>query len=245
MRRSCKCNAVEEIYQKWPTEGKLKDNMNLTLEELKERLKNESGEVYSYVVTTVKYRNGEFLQTGSAPNFQGNLITLCTCKHLMRTWKGVSEWKGIWIAGFTSMGLNYLFYLMKVSEAYPSHKALWENLPEEARKVKNARYNPCGDVYEPKPNIKNEFDPSQYYEPIKNHLHAKRCKPAKCKRNECPWHKDINYIDRRTKRRPALLVGDPTFSFLWSRPMIYFKYKHPRQKVFRNIRSFILSLEEV
>ena len=75
--------------------------------------------------------------------------------------------------------------------------------------VKNARYNPFGDVYEPKPNIKDEFDPSEYYEPIKNHSHA----------SNCQWYRDIDYYCR-TKRLPALLVGDPSFSFLWSRPMI-------------------------
>jgi len=106
---------------------------NLSLKELVQKLREEKGEVYAYVLTTIKYENGEFIQTGSAPNFQGGLITLCTCKRFMRTWKPVQEWKGVWIAGFTSTQItstrkNYLFYLMKVSNAYPSFKSLWERV---------------------------------------------------------------------------------------------------------------------
>jgi len=81
-----KCNA--QCVQKG-IEGAL--YQNLSLKELIQKLREEKGEVYAYVLTTIKYKNGEFIQTGSAPNFQGGLITLCTCKRFMRTWKPVQE----------------------------------------------------------------------------------------------------------------------------------------------------------
>lgn len=39
--------------------------------------------VYAYIVTTIKTTQPGFQlqQTGSAPNFDGGRITLCTCKH--------------------------------------------------------------------------------------------------------------------------------------------------------------------
>jgi len=214
----------------------LKDNTDKTLNELNNNLKGGRGTIYAYVLTTIKNENGQFVQTGSAPNLQGGLITLCTCKHYMRTYRKPNEWEGVWIAGFTSRDLmenNYLFYLMKVSEAFSSHKGIWDNLPVKAKKAKNARFNPCGDVYEPKPNPKDEFNYLDYHPPSKNHVHA----------NNNRWHEDIKYEKSRTKRRPALLVGDPTFSFLWSQPSIHFKGKLPRTKKWDDIRYFIQLLK--
>jgi hypothetical protein len=36
--------------------------------------------------------DGQYSQTASAPNFQGGVITLCTCKHWMRTFKP-AKWR--------------------------------------------------------------------------------------------------------------------------------------------------------
>jgi len=85
MSEKCEdCNRAG-VCQEWPRYGKLKKNMNKTLDDLKKILKEEDGLVYGYVLTTVKGDgSGGFVQTGSAPNFQGGLITLCTCKHWMR-----------------------------------------------------------------------------------------------------------------------------------------------------------------
>jgi len=147
------------------------------LSKLKNLLKNEKGLIYAYVLTTIKSsKNNDFIQTGSAPNFQGFVITLCTCKHFLRTWKDVDKWKDIWIAGFTSIKIlndnkNYLFYLMKIENAFSSFYELWSWLSDEDRKIKNARFNKLGDIYEPKRTIKDPHNPLNYYSPIKNHVH--------------------------------------------------------------------------
>jgi len=226
----------KSVCQDWPKRGKLKENIDMSLNELKGII-TDNEVVYSYVLTTIDLQDGFFIQKGSAPNFQGGLITLCTCKHFMRTYRSPLDWKNIWIAGFTSVNttkdhLNYLFYIMRIKNASQSYKELWDWLDDSVRRAKNARYNKCGDVYEPKPGIKHEFNPKNYFEPIKNHVHRKN--------NE--WHCDIDYLNNRTGKRPALLVGDPSFSFLWSQPKIYFKNKHPRTKK-SNVRDFVQSLE--
>lgn len=235
MTKKCEDNS-ERVCQEWPKDGKLKENMNKTLSALKEILEEkEGGESYAYVLTTVKAdRDGGFVQAGSAPNFQGGYITLCTCKHYMRTWREVSDWKGIWIAGFTGINVlgdyrNYLFYLMQVQEAFQSHKELWNWLNSTVKQAKNASQHRCGDVYEPTSNLRNPFNPNHYRKPVKNHVHFK---------ND-DWHKDINYKNTKTEKHPALLVGSPAYSFIWSQPKIYFKDKLPRTKKWNNIGEFI------
>ena len=112
------------------------------MRELRSRLKGEEGQVYTYVVETVKQVDGELLQSGSGPNFQGDLITLCTCKHQLRAYLPAEEWPGTWVAGFTSSrngaGPNKLFYLMQVGEAYSSQYELWnsDTISTEAKLAK-------------------------------------------------------------------------------------------------------------
>ena len=230
--KNCGC-----VYQHWPQDGPLKKNMNKTLQDLTNIFKERKGSVYAYILTTVKSDgHGGFIQIGSAPNFQGGLITLCTCKHYMRTWRETYDWKGIWIAGFTGINIlghhrNYLFYLMQIQDAFPSHKNLWDWLDPNVKNMKDASSNKLGDVYKPKSDLTDPFDPDHYCRPIKGHSHFKN--------NE--WFNDISYKNSRTGRPSALLVGDPKYSFLWSQPNIYFKDKHPRTKCW-DLEEFIKSL---
>jgi len=225
--------AENTLHQEWPTEEKLKNNMNLGLNELGNRLKDEHGLAYAYVLTTIGNVNGEFVQTGCAPNFEGGLLTLCACKHFMRTWRSVPEWRGVWVAGFAGINVtedrrNHLFYLMKVDEAFPSHRAIWQSLLY-ARTHKNTQVNPLGDIYQPTHDLRDEFNYLDYYPPIKSHVHA--CNNL--------WQKDICYVNKRTSSRPALLVGDRNHSYLWSRPILHFREgRHPRTKKW-NIQGLI------
>lgn len=240
MSKRCRYKNNNEVCQNWPKCGKLRSNMDKTLNDLKRILENEEGIVYSYVLTTVeKDAHGSFIQRGSAPNFQGGFITLCTCMHYMRTWRSVDDWKGVWIAGFTGIGTlsdhrNYLFYLMKVQKAFQSHKELWEWLPPDVKKAKSSRYSICGDVFEPKSSLKDPFNPRDYHPPTKGHVHE----------NENKWYQDINYVNGKTGKRSALLVGDPSFSFLWTKPKLYFKNNHPRTKRWESIQDFTQLLIE-
>ena len=130
-------------FQPFPVKGKLAANRDLSIPQVERLLlEAESHPVYSYVLTTVRRRGSGFAQSGSAPNFQGDLITLCTCKHLVRTAAPsphapddhsvvtANTWTGVWIAGFAGLNAsgastNALFYLMQVSAAYVSHYDLW------------------------------------------------------------------------------------------------------------------------
>lgn len=236
MSKKCEDKNSEGVCQEWPKDGKLKENMNKTLNILKSVSDNGDGVVYAYVLTTVKADDhGGFVQAGSAPNFQGGFITLCTCKHWMRTWRTTDAWKGVWIAGFTGVNIlgdhqNYLFYLMRVQDSFRSHKELWDWLDSTMKKAKNASRYKCGDVYKPTPNLTDSFDSNHYCGLIKEpkHVHFKNNY----------WFKDIDYRNTKTKRRPALLVGAPDYSFLWSHPKIYFKDKLPLTKKWDDIEDF-------
>ncbi len=72
--------------------------------------------------------------TGSEPNLDGGRITLCTCKHKMRTspvFVADGSKSRIWIAGFSSSKggeENWLFCLMKVDEAFDDQCGIYERL---------------------------------------------------------------------------------------------------------------------
>ena len=205
----------DKIYQVMPNTGTLAGNIDVPVEVLSERLAPfRDSIVYTYVVTTVDYDEGRLFQAGSGPNFQGDLVTLCSCKHYMRMFRDREDWIGVWVAGFTSSTIppgNVLFYLMKVSQAYDTHRELWESdcIPEETKIAKAAHLDRFGDIYRPKNTTGSPYSHLGYHEPCQCHVH---CEPG-------DWGKDIDYPDRYG-RKPALLVGDPEFSFLWDRPAI-------------------------
>ena len=202
-------------YQAMPTKGMLARNINPPSKTLVERISPYwESTVYAYVVDTVDYHEGRLFQTGSGPNFQGGLITLCSCKHQMRTYLEPESWQGVWIAGFTGSPIlrsNRLFFLMRVSEAFASHRELWlsENISDETKAAKAAHLDRFGDIYQPKNLIGDAYNHRRYLGPCKTHVH---CEPG-------DWWKDIGYPIRHG-RRAALLVGDPNYSFLFDRPMI-------------------------
>lgn len=223
--------------QPYPQEGQLAKGLDIEPHALKSRLSSrefEGDTVYCYVVATVRNDNDHFCQTGSAPNFQGDLITLCTCKHHMRTFRRLDEWLGKWIAGFTGVeagrGTNELVYLMRIGCAFDSHRDLWysSGLTSATREAKAADKNQLGDVYRPLSATVPRFRPLSYIEPTEGHAHRQ----ANC--GACSgggtWRKDVNYRSR-SGRRPALLVGDPKLSFLWDKPMVGLPFRlHRGQK---------------
>ena len=210
----------KNAYQAMPSTGRLARNLNLRPETLTERLATfRQSTVYSYVVDTVEYHQGRLYQAGSGPNFQGDIITLCSCKHLMRTYLKPEAWKGVWIAGFTGsteLGSNKLFYLMKISQAFESHCEFWlsDSIPEEAKTAKASHLDKFGDIYQPEKTSGRPYFYWHYFGPCRNHVH--------CELGD--WKKDIDYKDRHG-RRSALLAGDREYSFLWDRPVIESPFK--------------------
>lgn len=219
------CNDKTEKYQKFPDEGKLFENKNKRFDELVKKLDGQDGKIYIYVVDTVELTSTGFGQKGSGPNFQGDYITLCSCKHHMRTFRDHMNWENVWIAGFTNKKSgNHLFYLMRVKKAFDSQLSLWnDELLNEVRAVKNARRSRFGDVYEPLLSTSDKFDPARYELPCSKHVH--------CDNNE--WHCDID-SDKMARRhgckngkykiKAAMLLGDPDWSFIWEKQLI----KKPR-----------------
>jgi len=213
-------------FQPFPQTGRLAQNLNLSLDDLRLKIGGIQATVYSYIVATVKNPEGHFRQTGSAPNFQGDVISLCTCKHFMRAFLGIDSWPDTWIAGFTGKGAgkgrNALIYLMKVGSAFESYYDLWfsDKLSEAAKQFKLAHKNKFGDVFQPQSELidKDVFNPQNYHPPIQNHVHANP-------KNPNDWHKDINYLKGVSGRKAALLIGDEQYSFLWNKPILF--HSHP------------------
>jgi hypothetical protein len=194
-----------------------------------------SAPIYYYVMSSVRSHNNTLQHIGSGPNWQGGVITLCTCKHLMRTYPYCKQ--GTWIAGFSNFkageGNNSLIYLMRVGQTYKSHCALWHSLPEEIREAKASDMNPLGDVYRPlgREIQESPFDPAMYRKPCRNHSH------------ERGWSKDIKYKAKKGIH-PLLLVGDVKYSFVWNQCMITLGHSIGRGQRRLNLCEFITCLRD-
>lgn len=229
------CHSVKDgrKVQPFPSKGLLHQNLDLPLPLLASRIGQIRESTYSYVVRTVKLDQEQemaaFAQHGSAPNFQGGILTLCTCKHQMRSRLSADQWQdNVWIAGFTSRtiydGKHWLFYLAKVKSAHDSQANLWNRMEAGSRNKKAAHLHYLGDLFKPRtpePSGDAVFSPSRYLMP-ENHVHQKH--PG-----DNGWKKDINYQHAVTSRHAPLLVADPRLTFLWKEPMIFFaRKKHCR-----------------
>jgi hypothetical protein len=208
--------ALQPDHQPFPRSGWLGGNLNRLLAFVRRELARETGStVYYYVVATIENRDGQFVQCGCAPNFQGNVLTLCTCKHLMRTVRDVANWPGVWVAGFSGVGAgggrNALVYLARIQHAFESHCELWHSgvLTESAKEAKAATTQRMGDLYQPKVRPGNPFTIKSYRQPRPDHAHMPDA-----------WRYDVDY-EGAGGRRAALLVFDPKRSFLWDQPAYF------------------------
>jgi hypothetical protein len=235
--------------QPFPSGGRLGRNLGLPLPLLAARLRQLDHRAYSYVVETVKWgrETATFEQHGSAPNFQGDVLTLCTCKHQMRAGRAAGDWRGVWLAGFTSRtlldGKHWLFYLAEIGSAYESHADLWTSIEADCRKAKAAHTHYLGDVFEPKsptPKADARFSPLRYVPP---HLHAHRWQDEEGWHDG--WQNDINYHLADRYRHPPLLVADPRRTFLWNEPVIYLAEDHCRNYLkWPSLRKLLALLRE-
>jgi hypothetical protein len=197
--------------------GQLASNLNLQVATLRQKVIFDQAIVYFYVIATVENRGEYFVQKGCGPNFQGDLMTLCTCKHYMRSFFDADAWKNKWVAGFTGVkagnGHNALVYLMRISQAFESHYEFWttKTISTKAKRAKAAHLHIHGDIYKPRGATDDPFDPQNYVAPLDSHVHAK----------DNDWYKDISYVGC-SGRKAALLAGDPKYSFLWDKPMIFY-----------------------
>jgi hypothetical protein len=213
--------------QPFPKHGDLAKNLDMPITKFIRRIGGLKSGV-SYVLSSVGLNRDTqlFEQRGSAPNFQGGCLTLCTCKHQMRSSLDAARWKDQWVAGFTGRriyeGRHWLFFLTRVAIAQESHADLWNELPDEVRNMKSAHEHYLGDLFKPRGDVSgtSRFGPRHYFAPSR---HAHR-------RNSCDsgWQNDINYRHAKRYGHPSLLVGDPSLTFLWERPTIYYDGHHCR-----------------
>jgi hypothetical protein len=217
-------------------------HFNLEKERLRRLIEDRSQPVYAYVMSSLMLVDGNLMQWGTGPNLDGGCITLCTCKHRMRTSLPPAEWPGKWIAGFSSIrcgGRHWLFYLGQIREAYASQSELWHALPVKTRQAKSAKVSRQGDLYEPKGKLdfKTAFNPANYHPPLSGHRHHPGGK----------WRIDIDYrlkkLKRHGARRPSLLVADPEFSFVWRTPSLYVDARW-RQRNYVTLHHFLQDLKE-
>lgn len=243
----CQSVVNRQEVQPFPSEGPLLKNLGLPLPMLTTRIGKIQSRAYSYVVRTVKLNRETttFEQHGSAPNFQGDALTLCTCKHQMRSSLSATQWQNdVWIVGFTSRtiydGKHWLFYLAKVKSALDSHTNLWSRMKAESRNAKAAHLHYLGDLFKPRtpmPNGDEAFSPSRYLIP-ENHVH--RQYPG-----HKGWRNDINYRHAAKFGHPSLLVADPRQTFLWEEPMIFFAQKHCRNYLkWTSLQELVCQLRE-
>lgn len=202
---------------------------DLSIEELRRRISQVGAsdeDVYAYVVRSVRPANGEYVQTGSAPNFQGGLITLCTCKHSMRATLTPEQWQqGVWVAGLTSWDQAFgkqqaLVYLMRVGEAYASQAELVQALRQSGRSevtdAKDSTQHRLGDLMIPVSDGATGNDrylPAAYFPPMVGHSHRRTAEDA-------GWEDDVNYVGDGG-RQSVTLAGDRNFSFVWTRPLVH------------------------
>ncbi|QDT48927.1 hypothetical protein Pan258_29740 [Symmachiella dynata] len=225
------CRTINELQtvQPFPANGPFADNLCLPLPILKATIGETNDRAYSYVLSTVKldHEVTTFEQHGSAPNFQGSVLTLCTCKHQMRATQTTEDWEGVWVAGFTSRtiydGKHWLFYLAKIDSAHESHTDLWSAMRASTRNAKAADTHFLGDIFRPKlptPTGNARFSHNRYVMPTA-HAHRQH-------RGDKGWRNDINYRHAEKYRHPPLLACDPKQTYLWDEPLIYFAGNHCR-----------------
>ena len=227
--QACASKGELQTIQPFPSTGHLAGNKGVTLTALRCYMVKVDSKAYSYVVSSVKLNKQTkgFEQHGSAPNFQGDLLTLCTCKHQMRARRKIGDWKDVWVAGLTSrtlhQGKHWLFYLAKIKSAYESHADLWRSLESEIRNAKEANRHYLGDLFRPKLTQlqgNDRYSPSRYVIPA---THTHRRQP-----DDICWHNDIKCHHATKYGYSSLLVADPELTFIWDRPTVYAREKHCR-----------------
>ena len=207
--------------------------------------------MYAYIVTTIEtIRDFQLRQRGSAPNFDGGRITLCTCKHKDRaTFHPSSDphdpWKNVWVAGLTSRSEDpsrSLAYLMCVERSFLSQRELWRFLPDGCRRAKSASKSKLGDLFEPKAAAATDpYNPAYYYPPpLSGHVHSTKEHPN-------TWHHDVIRWGRARKPH-RLLLGQAAQSYRWIHVKMILKLDSmgvsAHHRMYASLNEFIENLQK-
>lgn len=179
-------------------------------------------ELYAYPQHQINYGT-TFEQLRSGPNWQGNLMTLTTCKHLMRTSKRLHDWQGVWMAGFvpkSCTGDNHLLYMARIHMAFGHNYYLGQYLQQahpDAYKAHSATLCPRGDIYPPRATMAAKLpagaiDPRNYEDPIEGHTRWETDGDGNYK-----WKKDIYYTGYHNRMPVCFLMERPR-TYLFQNP---------------------------
>ena len=206
--------------------------------------------VYAYIIRTIKTTGDyQLIQQGSAPNFDGGRITLCTCKHKDRATFRPSNnpndpWENVWVAGLTSRSEDpsrSLASLICVERSFLNQTDLWRYLPGDCRQAKSASRSEVGDLFEPKAGASDDpFNPANYCSPIAGHVHGTPKKPN-------AWHEDVMRWGRSSKPH-RLLLGQAAQSYRWMRVTMILKLDaigvSAHHRMYASLNEFIADLQE-
>lgn len=186
-------------------------------------------ECYFYTSHQIYYEDGLIRQTRSSPNWEGGMVTYCTCKHLMRS-VSRDTWEDTWIAtvGPRECENNCLVCVGRIWRSFPSNFTLSGCLRSypEIFKVKMADTNPRGDLYTPKGRALAGYDVykhSNFLEPPKHTRSVDFYKKSPGSVSERKdglipkWWRDLEYT--MYGNRPMVFILSPCWIF--SRPMLW------------------------
>lgn len=166
--------------------------------------------IYVYPHHEVKLEEGAILQTRSGPNWEGGVVTITTCKHLLRTYKSMVEGKTALI-GLTNKleGENFLMYAGVIDLKFPSNYHLGDYLVKNnptAYTKKLAKNNRLGDIFEASSRLFSEdiYDFISYDNPCNDHCRFEE----NDSKGDPKWWKDIEYVTSNGTR-PSCLILDP------------------------------------
>lgn len=173
--------------------------------------------VYCFTLHEIFYEEGIFKQTRSSPNWQGDVCTMATCKHQMRSWLTPDDWLGKWCLAVTPRHCadNSIFFAGRVDQTFASNYdyGAWTVRNKKLYAAKRADRDPRGDVYLPRKdrNVSGElrYYHGNFHEPP-NHTRSLETYSDGTPK----WWKDIDY--KLYERRPPVLLFRPAIIF--SRP---------------------------
>lgn len=166
--------------------------------------------IYVYPHHEIRLEDGQFRQTRSGPNWEGNVVTMTTCKHLMRTYSTIDRKVGseVGFVGVTNKleGENYILYAGVIYKRFDSNYDLGEYLRKNHKAtydIKLATNNRLGDIFEPY-DADDKYEVLCFEDPTPDHCRAEE----NDSKGNPKWWKDISY-ESRSGVRPKCLTFNP------------------------------------
>lgn len=203
--------------------------------------------IYVFPHHEIKLVNGVFQQTRSGPNWEGDVVTLTTCKHLLRTYSSMVERKTA-LVGLTNKldGENFIMYIGVIDKIFDSNYDLGSFLAKTSPDTFNKKStsdNRLGDVFFPNDKLSGfeVYDIINFEDPCSDHCRVEE----NDSKGDPKWWKDIEYLTRNGTR-PKCLIFNPVT--VHTRPIYTWKGRLGRSGVvFKGddcIRDFISNLEK-